>query len=169
MSTVAASTTYLRPLTFGYVETSLATAAWVFPTNRAQTAYAFPGSNTRSVLIYNTGANALLVGLQGFTSEAGLPSQTATGLAFQFAFSNVTYPTAAGLGITVTEGDNCSRVPVGGSLVLDIGSFQERGNMSPVDGSSLTPTGYPLYLLFFSSIGGNTTADITYTNKFGTF
>lgn len=168
MSTVPANTTYLQPITFGYVETSLGTAAWVFPTNRAQTAYAFPGSNTREVIIYNTGANVLLVGLQGFSSEAALPSQTVTGLTLPFAFNNATYTTAAGTGITVTEGDNCTRVPVGGSFSISLGSFQERGNMSPVSGS-LTTTGYPLYLLFFSSLVGNTTADITYINKFGTF
>lgn len=162
------------PISFASVSANIAgPAAWAFPTNVAQTAFRFPSSNTREVMILNTGANPLLVGLFTASSEAALPSATVTGLSFPYAFSNVQFPLAAGGIATIvpSEGDNCTRVPVGASLILTLGAFEQRGCFSPaitVDPTDRTLS-YPLYLLFFSSVVGATTADLTYMNTFGQF
>lgn len=161
------------PLTFAYVATHLATASWVFPTNAAQTRLQFPSSNTRQVVILNTGGNPLLFGCIKFSSQAELPSFAGTGLGIPYAFPAASYPQAAGGPIVVVEGDNCTRIPTGGSFSLDLLSYQERGNFQPVPGNTLNQslqlTAYPLYLLFFGAIGGDTTGSITFSNKLGIF
>lgn len=167
--TVAAATLANGPVTFASVSTNLGVAAWVFPTDPTQTNYRFPSSNTRQILIYNTGANALLVGMIRYASEAALPSSAVLGLALPYAFQNATYPNAAGGAIIPAEGDNCFRVPAGGSFSLDFGAFDQRGNATPQPSTTGLTGVYPFYCLFFSSIVGNTTADILYTNRFGAF
>lgn len=171
---VPVQTLAVAPITFASVSANVAgPVAWAFPTNVAQTAYRFPASNTREVLILNTGGNPLLVGLFTATSEAALPSSTVTGLGLPYAFNNTLFPSAAGGAATIvpSEGDNCTRLPVGGSMTLTLGSFEQRGCFSPAQ--TVNPTdrtlSYPLYLIFFSSVGGAATADLTYINTFGGF
>ena len=165
---VADRTLTPSPLTFAYASTSIAVAAWVFPTNFAQTRFEFPGSNTRQIVVLNTGMNPILFGQQAFPSEADLPSATVLGLGAPYAFSNAIYPTAAGAGFVVQEGNNCTRIPVGGSLSIELLSFQERGNFHPVSGFL---TAYPVYTIFFGATGAglDSQVSITYVNKLGAF
>jgi hypothetical protein len=170
----ASSTLGLAPIQFAYVATDLAVRAWVFPTNRAQTTLQWPFSNTRQIVILNTGNNPLLFGLQGYSDSTQLPGQATVGLAEPYALPAVAYPTAVGAGPVPVEGNNCTRIPAGSSFSVDLLSFEERGNFVPISplqfgGLTLLKTAFPTYLIFFSSVGGNTTADLTYVNKFGTF
>ena len=144
--------------------------AWVFPTNPTQTQFAFPASNTRQIVILNTGGNPLLFGFQVFNSEADLPSSTLVGTAAPYAFNNLFFPQANVAALVLNEGNNCARLPVGASISIDLGSYEERGSFNPIP--STNPLGYisyPTTLMFFGAVGGDTTADITYINTFGTF
>jgi hypothetical protein len=165
---VADATVKPSPLTFAYARTNIAVAAWVFPTNFAQIRYEFPGSNTRQIVVLNTGINPILFGQQAFPSEAALPSSTVLGLGVPYAFPNAIYTAAAGAGFVVQEGDNCTRIPVGGSLSIELLSFQERGNFHPVNGFL---TAYPVYTIFFAATGAglDSQVSITYVSKLGTF
>jgi len=170
----ASSTLGQAPIQFAYVATDLAVRAWVFPTNRAQTSFQWPSSNTRQIVILNTGNNPLLFGLISYPDAASLPGQVTVGLSVPYGLPTGAYPTAVGPGPVPVEGDNCTRVPAGASFSIDLLSFEERGNFVPispttVSGALLQKTAYPVYLIFFSSVGGNTTADLTYVNKFGSF
>lgn len=163
------------PITFAYAATNSAVAAWVFPTNRPQNTFRFPNSNTRQIVILNTGANALLFGLVSVASQALLPSAVVLGVGIPYAFPAFDYPLAAAGTFPVTEGDTCTRIPAGASFSVDLLSFQERGNFYPIPGTiaglSLQPTAYPLNLIFFgaATAGQETTADITYVNTLGLF
>lgn len=162
------------PIQFGYVNVNLGVRAWVLPTNFAATRFEFPSSNTKSMHIINTGGFPLLFGALRCDSEADLPGQVAVGLGIPYAFPAALFPLAAAAAITPIEGNNCTRIPVGASLDVDFKSFQLRGNFRPTGVSGPVTTtiaelGYPLDLIFFSAVGGNTTADIMYINKFGTF
>ena len=68
----------------------------------------------------------------------------------------------------VQEGNNCARIPVGGSLSIDLLSYQERGNFRPVSGFL---TAYPVYTIFFGATGAglDSQVSITYVNKLGAF
>ena len=168
---VASVTLADSPVTFASVTTHIATAPWVFPTNSAQTKRRFPYSNTRQIVILNTGGNPLLLGFLPILTQAVLPSFAVTGLGIPYAFEPAAFPLAAGGPIVPVEGDNCTRIPVGGSFSLDLLPFQERGNFFPIVGltGSLQASAYPLYLMFFAPVGADTTADITYVNKLGLF
>ena len=170
---VADVTVATAPISFAYAATNSAVAAWVFPTNKPQSAFRFPSSNTRQIVILNTGNNALLFGLFAAASQAQLPSLAGTGLGIPYAFPPASYPLAAGTGFPVTEGDTCTRIPAGASFSVDLLSFQERGNFFPIAGTdpALQATAYPVYLIFFgaATAGQETTADITYVNKLGLF
>ena len=161
------------PITFAYAATNSAVAAWVFPTNRPQNTFRFPNSNTRQIVILNTGANALLFGLVSVGSQALLPSAVVLGVGIPYAFPAATYPLAAAGTFPVTEGETCTRIPAGASFSVDLLSFQERGNFYPIEGTdpTLQPTAYPLNLIFFgaATAGQETTADITYVNTLGLF
>ena len=161
------------PITFAYAATNSAVAAWVFPTNRPQNTFRFPNSNTRQIVILNTGANALLFGLVSVGSQALLPSAVVLGVGIPYAFPAFDYPLAAAGTFPVTEGDTCTRIPAGASLSIDLLSFQERGNFYPIPGTppTLQATAYPLNLIFFgaATAGQETTADITYVNTLGLF
>lgn len=167
---VPASTLTVSPITFAYAKTSFATAAWVFPTNAAQTQFQFPGSNTRQIVILNTGKNPILFGLQAFPNEAALPAFATLALGVPYAFPPVPFPLAAGGAFSVVEGNNCTRIPVGASYSIDLLPFQERGNFSPLSGL-LAKTAYPCYLIFFGATGAglDSECDITYVNKLGSF
>jgi hypothetical protein len=173
MPTVASATVAKDPIEFAFVSTHLGLNAWVLPTNPAQTTFKFPASNTRQIVILNTGGNPLLFGFKTYDTESVLPSSAVIGTAEPYAFNVLQYTTAAGGAIVPVEGDNCARIPIGASLTIDLRSFQERGSMSPIPNNPVSaafaPLSYPVYLLFFSSIGGDTTADITYVNTFGIF
>lgn len=170
MPTVASATLSNKPIEFAFVSTHLGVKPWVFPTNPTQTVFAFPASNTRQIVILNTGGNPLLFGFQVFTAEKDLPASNLVGFAEPYAFNIATYPTAAAAAVVVNEGNNCARVPVGGSISIDLASYQERGSFNPIPGvNTLSALSYPATLMFFSSLGGDTTADITYINTFGTF
>ena len=120
-----------------------------------------PFSNTRSITVLNTGGNPLLFG------SVYLPDQTQWPIGWG----------GTGPGIIPLEGFNCARIPVGASMTLDVGSFQERGNMgfgstNAFDTAAPTlPTAdqFPITIIFFSAIGGPTTGVVTYVNKLGLF
>lgn len=170
----ASTTLGAAPIQFAYVATHLAVRAWVFPTNRLQTQFQFPQANTRQIVILNTGNNPLLFGLSAYPDAASMPGESTVGLGVPYALPNAFYPTSSGPGPNPTEGDNCTRIPAGASLSIDLLSFEERGNFTPISplsfgASSVLKAAFPTYLIFFGSVGGDTTADITYVNKFGSF
>lgn len=173
-SNPAFATVSRNPLDFARVITTLADHPWVFPTNPAQTQLRFPASNTRQIIILNTGNNPLLFGIERYDTITSLPGPPGVGLPIgvPYTMPAITFPTASGAGPVPNEGGNCTRIPVGGALTVDIGSFEERGNFEPAV-SSLFPgaltTAFSVSLIFFSAVGGDTTADLTYVNKFGTF
>ena len=170
MPTVASATLAYNPISFAYVATNLAAHAWVFPTNPAQTQLRLPSSNTSQMVILNTGAKPLLFGALIANSEADLISSTVIGVAAPYAFDNAVWTNAAAAAIVPSEGSNCTRITIGGSLTVDLGSFQQRGSYSPVpSANSFAPLSYPSTIIFFSAVGGDTTADITYINTFGIF
>lgn len=175
---VASTTLGLAPIQFAYVATNLAAYQWVFPTNRAQTQFQWPQSNTRQIVVLNTGNNPLLFGLTAYPDVNSMPGENSIVPPFAggvpYALPAAGYPFATGPGPNPIEGDNCTRIPVGGSFSIDLLSFEERGNFVPISSltfgsSTVQKTAFPTYLIFFSSVGGNTTADITYVNKFGRF
>jgi hypothetical protein len=170
MTTAAAATLSTKPIEFAYVATHIGVHPWVFPTNPTQTVFAFPASNTRQIVILNTGGNPLLFGFQVFNSEADLLSSALVGAAAPYAFNVAFFPTASSAALVLNEGNNCARLPVGASISIDLGSYEQRGSFNPIPGTN--PLGfisYPCSLLFFGAVGGDTTADITYVNTFGTF
>jgi hypothetical protein len=173
MPTVASTTLAPRSITFAYVATNLGMYGWVFPTNPTQTEILLPASNTRQMIILNTGSRPLLFGVVVAEKEADLVSSNVLGVGAPYAFSNASFLTAAAAGIVPNEGGNCTRVPVGGSLSVELGSFEQRGSYSPIPAThptaGLSKLSYPSTIVFFSAVGGDTTADITYINTFGIF
>jgi hypothetical protein len=146
----------VQPFTFGKVTAAVGGVALplVVPSNIA----ALPYANTRQIVILNTGVNPLLFGVQFCSTQADWPSNFG----------------GAGAAIVPVEGFNCTRVPAGGSLTLDIGSLQDRGNMGVpnLDTAAPVPPGpveFPFTLIFFSSLVGPTTADVTYVNRLGLY
>jgi len=168
---VPSTTLAQAPVLFAYVATNLGVAAWVFPSNRAQTVLNWPSSNTRQIVILNTGNNPLLFGLISYPDGGSFPNGGGLGIPYELGPA---YPFSTGPGPVPVEGDNCTRIPAGASFSLDLLPYQERGNFVPISPNvvgyaTVGKTAFPTYLIFFSSVGGNTTADLTYVNKFGTF
>lgn len=158
------------PITFARVITNLGVHAWVFPTNVAQTMFMFPASNTRQMVILNTGGNPLLFGTVLIATEASLPASNNPGVAagVPYGFDVAVFTGANGGPIAPVEGNNCTRIPVGASLSVDLADYGQRGNFTPVPGA-VGALGYPASLIFFGAVGGDTTADITYINPLGAF
>jgi len=118
-----------------------------------------PLANTRTIIMLNTGGNPLLAGMKFIGTQADWPT----------AFGGT------GPNIIPVEGNNCVQVPAGSTLTYELGSYQERGNMSFISPVPIppviTPTVdlFPFTLIFFSSLVGPTTAYVTYINKLGVF
>jgi hypothetical protein len=120
-----------------------------------------PFANTRSVTILNTGGNPLLFGSTYVADSSGWPTD---------------WGGSSGNVIPI-EGFNCARIPVGASLTLDLGSFQERGNMgfnATNTFNTAAPTlpsadQFPMTVLWFSSTGGASSAVVTYLSRLGLF
>ena len=167
---VSSLTLALSPIVFARVITNLAVHAWVFPTNVAQTNFLFPSSNTRTIVILNTGLNPLLFGSVTMATEASLPASNNPGVAagVPYGFDVAVFTSANGGPIAPTEGNNCTRIPVGASLSIDLAEYGQRGNFTPVAGPNGV-LGYPASLIFFGAVGGDTTADITYISPLGAF
>ena len=118
-----------------------------------------PLANTRTIIMLNTGGNPLLAGMKFFDTQADWPT----------AFGGT------GPNIIPVEGNNCVQVPAGSTLTYELGSYQERGNMSFISPVPIPPVVvptvdlFPFTLIFFSSLVGPTTAYVTYINKLGVF
>jgi hypothetical protein len=118
-----------------------------------------PLANTRTMIVLNTGANPLLVGFYYMDTISQWPA----------AFGGT------GPNIIPTEGNNCVRLAAGSALTYELGSYEERGNMSFVSATAIPPVIvpvvalFPFSLLFFSSLTGPTTAYVTYINRLGRF
>ncbi len=144
---------YVSPLTFASATVGGA-GAIAYPVNAG--GYAYPKANTRTMIIYNSGANPLLVG--------NIPIRLATQLpagAFPNGFTALGGTAAAPV---PSAGGNCTIVPAASALTLDLGTYEERGNMDPEQIPFITCA-----LFFFSATGGATTAVITYKNVLGRF
>lgn len=146
----------VRPMTFGRV--TAAVGAVSLPVVAPATVASLPHANTRQIVILNTGVNPLLFGLEFFATQSSWPSTFG----------------GAGAPILPVEGGNCTRIPAGGSLTIDIGSLQDRGNMGVpnLDTAAPVPPGsgeFPFSLIFFTSLVGPTTADVTYVNRLGQY
>lgn len=169
---VAAVSTANASITYAYAATNLAAYAWVFPTNAAQTDFRFPPSNTSQIVILNRGLNPLLFGVYTAGSAANLPGSVAVGAGAPYGLPAGLFPTAPVGAIVPVEGSNCVRIPIGGALTVDCGSFSERGNFTPIPQTifpQLQGTAFPVYMIFFSAVGGDTSADITYISQLGIF
>jgi hypothetical protein len=144
---------YTSPLTFASATVGGA-GAIAYPVNVG--AYAYPKANTRTMIIYNSGANPLLVGNIPVFVDVNLPAGV-----FPNGFTALGGTAPAPV---ATAGQNCTIVPAASALTLDLGTYEERGNMDP--------TQFPFIvcsLFFFSATGGATTAVITYKNVLGRF
>jgi hypothetical protein len=120
---------------------------------------AWPFGNTRQIVILNRGANPLLFGVEFFKIPTDWPSNFG----------------GTGPALTLTEGFNCTRIPAGGSLTIELGSFQERGVFSSPGfnvGVPVVPLAsyFPFnFISFASTAAGATTADITYIARLGQY
>lgn len=146
----------VQPFTFGRVGAAVGVAS--LPVVGVSTIASLPNSNTRQMVILNTGVNPLLFGVLFLPDTLSWPS---------------TFGGAGGAVVPI-EGGNCTRVPAGGALTLELGSLQERGNMGVSNFNTAAPVvpgvgEFPFSLIFFSSLTGPTTADITYVNRLGAF
>ena len=152
---------YQSPFTFARADAVVGAVTLPYFNNGVGPPYdaQMPLANTRSIIILNTGANALLAGMYYMDDISKFPA----------AFGGT------GPNIIPVEGNNCTRVPAGSSLEWELGSYQERGNMSFIAPPTIPPvivptvSLFPFTLLYFSSLVGPTTAYITYINRLGVF
>ena len=171
---------YPAPITFAQANIAVAATFAVYPTAGPggpqysgavlppnpfvvfPTAYSFPRQNTRQVVMLNTGGNPILFGVYFAQDSAGVPSPFGSGP-----------PIGTGLGrINPTEGFNCTRIPAGASLSIDLDTYERRGGFDVTTGNSLPATygSFPCSILFFFGIGGLVgQVDITYINTYGAF
>ena len=130
------------------------------PTRAPSPTALLPAKNTTEVIVYNAGANPLWFGSYYMEQVASWP---------------VNLPGGVGPALVPVLGLNCTVVPVGSSLTIDVGTYEQRGSMDIGEGYDTTgavaPLGihFPLTLLFFTSSGGATTAYLTYVSKLGRF
>lgn len=144
---------YTSPIVFASAAVGGA-GAIAYPVNGLN--YAYPKANTRTMIIYNSGANPLLVGNIPIISDSFLPAGVfPNGFTFYGGTAPAPVPTAGG---------NCTIVPAASALTLDLGTYEERGNMDPTQTPFIVCS-----LFFFSATGGATTAVITYKNVLGRF
>jgi hypothetical protein len=126
------------------------------------TEYRFPRMNTRQMVFLNVGGNPVLFGT-AYANDAitvfapfGPGQQISTALG-QFGPS---------------EGINCTRLPAGASLSIDLDTYERRGNFDPtmplnIGAQTASP---PVMIPFFFGIGGLAgQVDITYVNTYGAF
>lgn len=119
----------------------------------------WPFGNTRQVVILNRGANPLLFGVAFFQKPSDWPANFG----------------GTGPALTLTEGFNCTRIPAGASLTIDLGSYQERGDFSSPGFNSAAPVVPPAsyfpfnFISFASTAAGVTNADIFYVARMGQF
>ena len=146
-------TFYTSPIIFGSA-TVAGAGAIAYPINAG--GYAYPRANTRTMIIYNSGANPLLVG--------NIPIQIATQLPAGVPPAGFTPQGGTALAPVPSAGGNCTIVPAASALTLDLGTYEERGNMDPTQTPFIVCS-----LFFFSATGGATTAVITYKNVLGRF
>jgi hypothetical protein len=131
----------------------------VIPVKTGSTIAALPFANTREMVILNRGTNPVLFGVEFYSSTSVWPSTFG----------------GPGGALTLTEGLNCTRIPAGASLTLNLGAYQERGNFNLAAYNTAAPvvplaSEFPLSLITFASTAaGATTVDITYITKLGQF
>lgn len=120
---------------------------------------AWPFGNTRQMVILNRGTNPILFSVELFPTPADWPSNFG----------------GTGPALTLTEGYNATRIPAGGALTVDLGSYQERGDFSSPNFDTAAPV-VPLasyfpfnFISFASTTAGATSADITYIARLGQF
>lgn len=151
-----------QPLTFGQINVTVAGTAYL-PVRPGTLEVALPQDNCNQITVLNTGSNPMLFGSYYLTLIANFPA-TLNGV-----------PTVGGAGPSIFPqvGFNCTIVPVGSSMTVTVGSYQERGNMTLPIGYTIGVTGlppggfFPVSLIFFSSTGGPTTGVVTYSNRLG--
>lgn len=128
-------------------------------TGMPMTVAAWPYGNTRQIVILNRGTNPLLFGVEFFKTPADWPSNFG----------------GTGTALVLTEGFNCTRIPAGGALTIDLGSYEERGDFSSPGFNTAAPA-VPLasyfpfnFISFASTAAGVTNADITYVARMGRY
>jgi hypothetical protein len=145
--------------TFGFCQVTTGLAGVpIIPTKAGSGVAALPFANTRQIVILNTSTNPILFSVIVISAQSNWPTTFG----------------GTGPALTLTEGVNCTRIPAGASLTIDLGSYQERGNF--LLGPGYTPPAVPLasefptsLMTFASTAAGVATADITYVNKYGQF
>lgn len=170
---------YPSPITFSQVNIIPGATFCCFPTSGAggpqysggvlppnpfvvfPTAYNFPRQNTRQLVMLNTGGNPVLFGVHFAGTQAVLPQPFGSGP-----------PLATGGGnVNPVEGFNCTRIPAGASLTIELDTFERRGSFDPtvvLPGGSTGET--PVSIMFFFGIGGLVgQVDITSINTYGAF
>jgi hypothetical protein len=128
-------------------------------TGMPMTLAAWPFGNTRQIVILNRGTNPLLFGVDFFQKPSDWPSNFG----------------GTGPALVLTEGFNCTRIPAGGALTIDLGSYEERGDFSSPGFNTAAPA-VPLasyfpfnFISFASTAAGATNADITYVARMGRY
>ena len=114
----------------------------------------FPKANCRQMIILNTGATTLYFGSIFVQTFADLPTPF----------------NPASPAITVNLNGNCTTVPAGGSLSIELEVFEKRGQFDPGNVAITAATFEPITLIFFSAPAAtNASAAITYINTTGPF
>ena len=150
---------FISTETFVFCQVTTGAAGVPFiPTKAGVAPVTLPAANTRQIVILNTSVNPILFSVIVISEQSNWPATFG----------------GTGPALTLTEGVNCTRIPAGASLTIDLGSYQERGSFQL--GPNYAPPAVPLasefptsLMTFASTAAGVATADITYVNKYGQF
>ena len=114
----------------------------------------FPKANCRQIIVLNTGATTLYFGSIFVQAFADLPTPF----------------NPANPAITPVLNGNCTTIPAGGSLSIELEVFEKRGQFDPGNVAITGATFEPITLIYFSAPPAtNASAAITYINTTGPF
>jgi hypothetical protein len=150
------------PAIIAYSGVSVVAGAVTFPTTGAVpivwpgvgSTINFPKANCRQIIILNTGATTIFFGSIFAQSFADLPPPF----------------NPASPAIVPQLGSNCTSIPAGGSLAIELNTFEKRGQFDPGTSTITTANFEPLSLIYFAAAPAtNATATLTYINTNGPF
>lgn len=143
------------PAIISYATANVVAGAVAFPILAPGPTNNFPKANCRQMIILNSGATTLYFGSVFANVYANLPPPW----------------NPAGVGIIPTLGFNCTIIPAGGSLSIELDTFEKRGQFDPGAVVPVPAVAFePLTIIFFAAPPAtNATALITYLQTNGPF
>jgi hypothetical protein len=143
------------PAILSYASVSVVAGGTSFPTIGAGPTYNFPKANCRQLVILNTGGTTLYFGSTYCDRWSAVPSPF----------------NPASIGIAAVLGFNCTIIPAGGTLAIELDPFEKRGQFDPGSSAPWNQADFaPINLIFFSAPPAtNATAQIMYLNTDGPF